>query len=88
MIFPTTSGTFAQAQLQEARSRAQEARPRALEASLAQVQSRELGVFVSEIPSHGAPIAIKELAVGKSWAHFVAGGFEAPLFRADGVDNV
>lgn len=67
MNFPTTSSTLARAQLQEAR-------PRALEASLAQTQSRELGVFVSELPKHGTPLAKSELPVAKSWAHFVAGG--------------
>lgn len=81
MNFPTTSGTLAQAQLQEAR-------PRALEASLAQTHSRELGVFVSEVPNHGAPIVKNDLPVAKSWAHFVAGGSETPLLRANRADDM
>lgn len=81
MTFPTTSGRLPQAQLQEAR-------PRALEASLAQTQSRELDVFVAEIPNYGTPVAKNDLPVAKSWAHFVAGGY-ATLFsltsRADSM---
>jgi solute carrier family 25 protein 33/36 len=81
MSFPTTSGTLAQAQLQEAR-------PRALEASLAQTHSRELGAVVSESPNHGAQIARKELPVAKSWAHFVAGGYETPIFHSNTADRL
>lgn len=81
MNFPTTSGRLPQAQLQEAR-------PRALEASLAQTQSRELGVFIPEVPKYGTPVAKHDLPVAKSWAHFVAGGYEAPCFDASRANDI
>ena len=81
MNFPSKSGTLAQAHLQEAR-------PRALEASLAQTQSRELGVFVPDVSQHGTPLAKNELLVAKSWAHFVAGGYSIPRFGASRADDM
>lgn len=55
---------------------------------MAQTHSRELGVFVSEVSNHGAPIAKNEVAVAKSWAHFVAGGYGAPSFCLNGANNI
>lgn len=80
MKFPTSSGTLAQAQLQEAR-------PHALEASLAQTQSRELGVFIAKVPKNGTPLVKQDLPVA-SWAHFVAGGYCTPCFCASRADDM